>query len=261
MLRMERSKACFAKAVSLSNVTDLRRAGLIRPNTASRTEMVSAAVFPASLVARVTRDFRSCRSFMQDAYGPRALADDEVAFPVTHGGAAFDVPWPIVDGGAVFDHVAGGSRPAQPAALVTAGQIAPQFLALASGAIDEGVDGFEPQGAQAALMAGLEPAGDLLRCPYLRRGDHRRSPSACDPVRGRRHAVCAVDRLRRRRAANSGHWARRFGATPATRWIWPAPPPWRWRRSNGQPPSAQRFDLVLHPADANSLAWQHSRRS
>src|SRR3954467_14098149 len=100
---MERSKACFAKAVSLSNVTDLRRAGLIRPNTASRTEMVSAAVFPASRVARVTRDFRSCRSFMQDEHGPRALADDEVAFPVTNGGAAFDVPWPIVDRGAVFD--------------------------------------------------------------------------------------------------------------------------------------------------------------
>src|SRR3954471_2615814 len=98
MLRMERSKACCAKAVSLSNVTDLRRAGLIRPNTASMTEMVSAAVFPA----RVTRDF----SFMQDEDGPRALADDEVAFPVTPGGAAFDVPWPIVDGGAVFDPVA-----------------------------------------------------------------------------------------------------------------------------------------------------------
>src|SRR3982751_3135712 len=48
---------------------------------------------------------------------------------------------------------------------VTAGQIAPQVLALASGAINEGVDGFEPQGAQAALMAGLEPAGDRLRCP------------------------------------------------------------------------------------------------
>ena len=48
---------------------------------------------------------------------------------------------------------------------MTAGQIAPQVLALASGAIDEGVDGFEPQGAQIALMAGLEPARDLLRCP------------------------------------------------------------------------------------------------
>src|SRR4051812_46411232 len=102
MLRMERSKACCAKAVSLSNVTDLRRAGWIRPNTASMTEMVSAAVFPASRVARVTRDF----SFMQNEHGPRALADEEVAFPVTNLGAAFDVPWPIVDGGAVFDPVA-----------------------------------------------------------------------------------------------------------------------------------------------------------
>src|SRR4051794_21012879 len=106
MVRMERSKACCAKPVSFSNVTDLRRAGWICPNTASRTEMVSAAVFPASLVARVTRAFRSCRSFMQDEYGPRALADDEVAFPVTNVGAAFDVPGPIVDGGAVSDPVA-----------------------------------------------------------------------------------------------------------------------------------------------------------
>src|SRR5215212_547618 len=62
MVRMERSKACCAKAVSFSNVTDLRRAGWIRPNTASLTEMVSAAVVPASRVARVTRDFRSCRT-------------------------------------------------------------------------------------------------------------------------------------------------------------------------------------------------------
>ena len=45
-------------------------------------------------------------SFMQDEHRPRALADDEVAFPVTNIGAAFDVPGPIVDGGAVFDHVA-----------------------------------------------------------------------------------------------------------------------------------------------------------
>ena len=45
-------------------------------------------------------------SFMQNEHGPRALADDEVAFPVTKIGAAFDVPGPIVDGGAVFDHVA-----------------------------------------------------------------------------------------------------------------------------------------------------------
>ena len=38
---------------------DLRSAGSIRANTASMTEMVSAAVFPASLAASVTRDLRS----------------------------------------------------------------------------------------------------------------------------------------------------------------------------------------------------------
>src|SRR6476646_4163252 len=41
---------------------DLRSAGSIRANTASMTEMVSAAVFPASLAASVTRDLRSWRT-------------------------------------------------------------------------------------------------------------------------------------------------------------------------------------------------------
>jgi hypothetical protein len=36
-----------------------------------------------------------------------------------------------------------GLAPAQPVAFVMAGQVAPQFLALAGGAIDEGVDGLE----------------------------------------------------------------------------------------------------------------------
>src|SRR6476620_254814 len=41
---------------------DLRSAGSIRANTASMTEMVSAAVFPTSLAASVTRDLRSWRT-------------------------------------------------------------------------------------------------------------------------------------------------------------------------------------------------------
>src|SRR3954447_2817709 len=129
-----------------------------------------------------------------------------------------------------------------------------------SGVIDEGGDGFEPQGAQAALMAGLEPAGDRLRCPSFGEAITDEVPQPAIPFEDG-VTVCAVDRLRRRGAAKSGPWARRFGATPATRWIWPAPPPWRWRRSNGQPPSVQLCDLFLHPADANSLACQPPRRS
>src|SRR5580700_554060 len=41
---------------------DLRSAGSIRANTASITEIVSAAVFPASRTASVTRDLRSWRT-------------------------------------------------------------------------------------------------------------------------------------------------------------------------------------------------------
>ena len=50
------------KAVSLSKVMDLRSAGSMRAKTASMTEMVSAAVFPTSLAASVTRDLRSWRT-------------------------------------------------------------------------------------------------------------------------------------------------------------------------------------------------------
>jgi hypothetical protein len=45
---------------------------------------------------------------------------------------------------------------------LTADQIAPEFLALAGGTIEEGIDGLEPQGAQGALMAGLELAAGSL---------------------------------------------------------------------------------------------------
>src|SRR5271165_355727 len=59
MAHMVLRRACWAKAVSLSKVMDLRSVGSLRANTASMTEMVSAAVFPTSLAASVTRDLRS----------------------------------------------------------------------------------------------------------------------------------------------------------------------------------------------------------
>src|SRR5438309_2679788 len=76
MARMLCSKPCWAKAVSLSKVIDLRSAGFMRAKIASMTEMVSAAVFPASRAARVTL------ALMENEHGPRALADDEVALPI-----------------------------------------------------------------------------------------------------------------------------------------------------------------------------------
>ena len=62
MLRIVLSRPCWAKAVSLSKVIDLRKCGSMRPNTASIAEMASAAVFPVSRAASVTRDLRSCKT-------------------------------------------------------------------------------------------------------------------------------------------------------------------------------------------------------
>src|SRR5205807_8669156 len=55
-------------------------------------------------------------------------------------------------------------------------QIAPKVLALVGGAIDEGVDGLEPQGPQATLVAGLEPSGDLFGSPSFRKTIADESP-------------------------------------------------------------------------------------
>src|ERR1700747_3062468 len=98
MARMVVRRACWLKAVSLSKVMDLRRAVLIRPNTATMTDMVSAAVFPTSLAASVMRDLRSWRTSTG-----RALADDEVALPMTSLGSGGDSLWPFMDGNAILD--------------------------------------------------------------------------------------------------------------------------------------------------------------
>src|SRR5205807_376752 len=101
MARMLCSKPCWAKAVSLSKVIDLRSAGFMRAKIASMTEMVSAAVFPASRAARVTRDF----ALKENEHGPRALADDEVALPMAGFGPSIDVLGPLVDGNAILDGI------------------------------------------------------------------------------------------------------------------------------------------------------------
>src|SRR5947207_13743208 len=77
MARMLCSKPCWAKAVSLSKVIDLRSASFMRAKFASMTEMVSAAVFPASRAARVTRDLRSWRTSTGDWHAfPIGRVDD-----------------------------------------------------------------------------------------------------------------------------------------------------------------------------------------
>jgi hypothetical protein len=40
---------------------------------------------------------------MENEHRPRALADDEVALPMTGLGPGVDVLWPLVDGNAILD--------------------------------------------------------------------------------------------------------------------------------------------------------------
>src|SRR5437660_10807885 len=116
MARMLCSKPCWAKAVSLSKVIDLRSAGFMRAKIASMTEMVSAAVFPASRAARVTL------ALMENEHGPRALADDEVALPMAGFGPSIDVLGPVVDGNAILDGNSRRPRSARTTVVVGARQ-------------------------------------------------------------------------------------------------------------------------------------------
>src|SRR5436853_2484725 len=99
MARMLCSKPCWAKAVSLSKVIDLRSAGFMRAKIASMTEMVSAAVFPASRAARVTL------ALMRTSTGRVRLQMMEVALPMAGFGPSIDVLGPLVDGNAILDGI------------------------------------------------------------------------------------------------------------------------------------------------------------
>src|SRR3984893_7941983 len=113
------SKSCWAKAVSLSKVIDLRSAGFMRAKIGSMTKIVSAAVFSASRAARVTRGF----ALMENEHRPRAHADDEVALPMAGLG-------PGVDGNAILDSISRRPRSGRTMAFVAARQIAPELLPL-----------------------------------------------------------------------------------------------------------------------------------
>jgi hypothetical protein len=86
-------------------------------------------------------------ALMENEHGPGALADDEVALPMTGLGSGIDILGPLVDGDAILDHISRRPRPARTAAFVTAREITPQLLGLLSGAIDESVDRLAADGS------------------------------------------------------------------------------------------------------------------
>src|SRR5262249_19110625 len=153
----------------LSKVIDLRRAGSTRANTASMTEMVSAAVFPASLAASVTRD-------LQNEHRPCALTNDEVALPMAALGSTIDSLGPFVDGDAILDGILRRPRSAWPAAFVTTSEITRQLLGPLGCPIDEGIDRLATHRAQTTVVSSLQPARNLLGGPPLREAVDNEGP-------------------------------------------------------------------------------------
>ena len=75
------------------------------------------------------------------------------------------------------------------------------------------------------------------------------------------HAACAIDRLRRREAANTRPRGERSAVAPWRWWLSPDRAPGQWRPSTAPQPAKCRFGLFRRPRDANRIAWQHSLRS
>jgi hypothetical protein len=108
-------------------------------------------------------------ALLEHQHRPGPLADQQVALPVPGLAAFFDGLGPVVDGAPLGDDAARLPSPTASPLGAPARQELPELLALLPGAMDEGVDRLERNGAQPTLLAALEPAGDLLGRPTLQK--------------------------------------------------------------------------------------------
>ena len=134
---------------------------------------------------------------MENEHGPCALADDEVALPMTSLGSGVDIFGPFMDGDAILYRISRRPRSARAAAFVTS------VLGLLGGAVDEGVDRLAAHGPQTAFVSGFQPARDLLGRPPFGEAVENEGPARLGLSRSTLHAACAIDKLRRREAASS----------------------------------------------------------
>ena len=165
-------RPCWAKAVSLSKVMDLRSVGAMRSKTASMTEMVSAAVFPMSLAASVTRDLRSWRTStgrvrLQMMRSPSQWPASVLA-SIVLGRSWMEYP--------IFDRISRGPRSARTPAFVTAREITPKLFGLLVSAVDKGVDRLATHRPQTAFVFRFQPTRDLLGRPSFRKTIADESP-------------------------------------------------------------------------------------
>src|SRR3954470_2387586 len=104
-------------------------------------------------------------ALLEHQHRPGPAADQQVALPVPGLAPPFDALGPVVDGAPLGD--AAARLPSSPPAALgpPARQQLAELLALLPRAVDEGVDRLDRHPTEPALLAALEPAGDLLRRP------------------------------------------------------------------------------------------------
>ena len=178
---------------------------------------------------------------MQDEHRPRALADDEVALPMASLAAAFNGLRTIIDRSTILDGVARGSSATWTTAFVATRQITPQGLGLLRGPIDEGVDCLAADSPQPQFVAWISTNRRSARASTPRPADHARTSVNRSLVRGSLPAACAIDRLRRREAANTRPRGVRSAAAPWRWWFSPDRALGQWPRSTAPRPAKRHL--------------------
>ena len=199
--------------------------------------MVSAAVFPVSRAASVTRDLRSCKTSTGRVHLQMMRSPSQ--WPASPRlSMVLGRSW--IDARSLMVSREGLARRGR-RRLWRRVRMAPQGLGLLCGPIDEGVDclaadgpqpRFVPDFNQPEICSGVHPSASRSPTNNVKR----------PLVRGSLHAACAIDRLRRREAANTRPRGARSAAAPWRWWFSPDRALGQW--PHRPPRGPQNADLV-----------------
>ena len=119
------------------------------------------------LTGQAGREHEPGLALLEHQHRPSPPADQQVTLPVPGIFALLDGRGPVVDGAPLGDSGARLASPPPAALGTTTRQQPPELLPLLPGPMKEGVNGLGRDRAQLALLAPLEPAGNLLWRPAL----------------------------------------------------------------------------------------------
>ena len=202
------SSSWRANAVSLSKVIEARQPRVEPPKDRHH----DGHGLRGRLAGQPGGEHEAGLPLLEDQHRPRPPADQQVTLPVPGVLPLLDVRGPVVDGAPPGHGAAGLPAPPPAAPGPPARQQLPELLALLPRAVDEGVDRLDRHPTKPALLAALEPAGDLLRRPALQQALANEPAEPLVALQERPAAGAARGSSPRRAPADRRLWAARSAA-------------------------------------------------